>query len=41
MIAGMALAHNARIASRNVQHFADLSVELLNPSHNGLDPPGC
>jgi hypothetical protein len=31
MIAGIALAHHARIATRNTRHFTDLSVEVVNP----------
>lgn len=31
MIACIALAHHARIATRNTRHFTDLSVEVVNP----------
>lgn len=31
MIAGIALAHRATIATRNAQHFADLPVRVINP----------
>ena len=31
MIAGIALAHRATLATRNVAHFEDLSVPLVNP----------
>lgn len=31
MIAGIALAHRATLATRNVAHFEDLSVPLINP----------
>ena len=34
MIAGIALAHHARIATRNTRHFIDLSVEVVNPWQN-------
>ena len=30
-IAGIALARKARIATRNVRHFDDLTVEVINP----------
>lgn len=30
-IAGMALAHNAILATRNTRHFSDLSVAVVNP----------
>ncbi|NHQ60151.1 type II toxin-antitoxin system VapC family toxin [Chlorobium sp. BLA1] len=30
-IAGIALAHNAIIATRNIRHFSDLSVTVVNP----------
>lgn len=31
MIAGVVLAHHATLATRNVSHFDDLSVPLVNP----------
>ena len=31
MIAGIVLAHHATLATRNVTHFEDLSVPLVNP----------
>jgi hypothetical protein len=31
MIAGIALAHRASIATRNVRHFADLTVPVVDP----------
>jgi predicted nucleic acid-binding protein len=31
MIAGIALAHNATLATRNTAHFADASVSLVDP----------
>jgi hypothetical protein len=31
MIAGIALAHRAELATGNAAHFADLSVPLINP----------
>ena len=31
MIAGIALAHRAALATRNTQHFADLPVPVINP----------
>ena len=31
MIAGIALAHHATLATRNMPHFQDLSVALINP----------
>lgn len=31
MIAGIALAHQATIATRNTAHFRDLSVSVINP----------
>jgi predicted nucleic acid-binding protein len=31
MIAGIALAHHATLATRNMPHFQDLSVPLINP----------
>ena len=30
-IAGIALAHNAILATRNIRHFSDLSVTVVNP----------
>ena len=31
MIAGIVLAHHAALATRNITHFADLSVPVINP----------
>lgn len=31
MIAGIALAHNATLATRNTGHFRDASIRLVNP----------
>lgn len=31
MVAGIVLAHHATLATRNVRHFADLSVPVVNP----------
>jgi toxin FitB len=31
MIAGIALAHRARVATRNTRDFTDLSIEVVNP----------
>ena len=31
MIAGIALARRAAIATRNVRHFADLDVSVIDP----------
>lgn len=31
MIAGIALARHATLATRNVKHFDDLSIEVINP----------
>ena len=31
MIAGIALVSHATLATRNVKHFDDLSVSVLNP----------
>ena len=31
MIAGIALAHRATLATRNLRHFADLAVPVVNP----------
>jgi predicted nucleic acid-binding protein len=33
MIAGIALAQRAMLATRNVRHFDDLRVALVNPWH--------
>jgi toxin FitB len=33
MIAGIALAHRATLATRNVRHFDDLSVSVVDPWH--------
>ena len=34
MIAGIALSQNATLATRNVQHFDDVSLTVLNPWEN-------
>lgn len=31
MIAGIVLAHGAALATRNVQHFSDLTLNIVNP----------
>jgi toxin FitB len=31
MIAGIVLAHHATLATRNITHFEDLSVPVINP----------
>ena len=31
MIAGIVLAHHAALATRNITHFAELSVPVINP----------
>jgi len=31
MIAGIVLAHGATLATRNVQHFSDLALKIINP----------
>ena len=31
LIAGIALAHEAQLATRNVRHFSDTTVSLINP----------
>jgi predicted nucleic acid-binding protein len=31
MIAGIALARHATLATRNIEHFADLGLEIVNP----------
>jgi predicted nucleic acid-binding protein len=31
MIAGIALAHHAALATRNTRHFEDLAIPLINP----------
>ncbi len=31
LIAGIALAHQARLATRNVHHFNDTTISLINP----------
>ncbi|MDP1610853.1 MAG: type II toxin-antitoxin system VapC family toxin [Sulfuritalea sp.] len=36
-IAGIALAHNADIATRNTRHFADLTVAVIDPWRFGAD----
>jgi hypothetical protein len=33
MIAGIALAQRAMLATRNVRHFDDLSIPVVNPWH--------
>lgn len=33
MIAGIALAHNAALATRNIRHFDDLRVPVIDPWH--------
>jgi predicted nucleic acid-binding protein len=33
MIASMALARRAELATHNVKHFDDVGIEVLNPSH--------
>jgi hypothetical protein len=33
MIAGIALAQRAPLATRNVRHFDDLSVPVIDPWH--------
>lgn len=35
-IAGIAIARRAKFATRNIKHFADLSVEVINPWETGL-----
>ena len=35
LIAGIAIAHRADIATRNVRHFSDLSVRVLDPWADG------
>jgi len=31
LIAGIALAHEAQLATRNVRHFSDTIISLINP----------
>ena len=31
LIAGIAISHNASIATRNTRHFSDIPVEVINP----------
>ncbi len=31
LIAGIALAHEAQLATRNVRHFSDTTISLINP----------
>jgi predicted nucleic acid-binding protein len=31
LIAGIAISHNASIATRNTRHFLDIPVEVINP----------
>ena len=31
LIAGIVLAHGAALATRNIDHFADLPVRVVNP----------
>jgi toxin FitB len=33
MIAGIALARRAALATHNVKHFNDAGIEVVNPSH--------
>lgn len=37
-IAGMALLHQATLVTRNVRHFSDLAIDVVNPW--GTDDPG-
>lgn len=39
-IAGIALAHRATLATRNVRHFADVGVAVINPWENSIDDYG-
>jgi predicted nucleic acid-binding protein len=36
MIAGIALANRATLATRNTRHFSDLSVQVINPWADGV-----
>ncbi len=38
LIAGIVIAHGATLATRNVRHFADLAIDVVNPW--GPDDPG-
>jgi predicted nucleic acid-binding protein len=31
LIAGIALAHEAQLATRNRRHFSDITISLINP----------
>ena len=31
LIAGIALAHQAQLATRNTRHFSDTSISLIDP----------
>lgn len=33
MIAGIAIAHRATLATRNTRHFSDLPVPVIDPWH--------
>jgi hypothetical protein len=35
MIAGIVLAHNATLATRNVSHFGDIAGRLVDPWNDG------
>jgi predicted nucleic acid-binding protein len=39
MIAGIALANRATVATRNTKHFSDLSIAVLNPWDSATPPP--
>jgi predicted nucleic acid-binding protein len=38
MIAGIALARHAVLATHNVKHFDDAGIEVVNPSHGRSQP---
>lgn len=38
LIAGIVISHQATLATRNVRHFADLAIDVVNPW--GPDDPG-
>jgi len=38
MIAGIALARRAALATHNVKHFDDLGIKVVNPSHGRSHP---
>lgn len=38
LLAGIALARGARLATRNTRHFSDTTIGLINP-FGGSDPP--